>query len=149
MTTLRSLLSPGYEPGDGTMDGAQLIDGHWWHPLFGCDSLQYVVDNARQSPAPQVAIPAEQYQFNPKQSTTPMTFDPTSIEPPDELIRKRQASNTSFWDDYIFFARWGAAQMIKTDDLTDTVEDVIRGSERHHQAGCLCTIATELEGSNA
>ena len=41
-----------------------------------------------------------------------------------------------------------AAQIIKTDDLTDTVEDVIRGAERHHQAGWLCTIATELEGSN-
>lgn len=44
--------------------------------------------------------------------------------------------------------RAAAAQMIKTDDLTDTVEDVIRGAERHHQAGWLCTIATELEGSN-
>jgi hypothetical protein len=49
MTTLRSLLSPGYEPGDGTMDGAQLVGGHWWHPLLGSDSLQYVVDNARQA----------------------------------------------------------------------------------------------------
>ena len=41
-----------------------------------------------------------------------------------------------------------AGQMIKTDDLTDTVEDVIRGAERHHQAGGLHTIATELEGAN-
>ena len=39
-----------------------------------------------------------------------------------------------------------AAQMIKTDDLTGTFEDVIRGAERHHQAGLLWTIATELEG---
>ena len=39
-----------------------------------------------------------------------------------------------------------AGQMIKTDDLTDTVEDVFRGAERHHQAGLLWTIATELEG---
>ncbi len=42
--------------------------------------------------------------------------------------------------------RAAAAQMIKTDDLSDIVEDVIRGSERHHQAGWLHTIATELEG---
>ncbi len=41
-----------------------------------------------------------------------------------------------------------AAQMIKTDDLADTMEDVIRGAERHHQAGGLHTIATELEGAN-
>ena len=60
--TLRSLLSPGYEPGDGTIDGAQLVDGQWWHPCFGRDSLQYVVDNARQALAPEVAIPAEQWQ---------------------------------------------------------------------------------------
>jgi hypothetical protein len=42
--------------------------------------------------------------------------------------------------------RAAAAQMIKTDDLADTMEDVIRGAERHHQAGWLHTIATELEG---
>ncbi|MCE2836640.1 MAG: hypothetical protein LW834_06730 [Cyanobium sp. 49614_E6] len=61
MNALRALLNPGYEPGDGTMDGAQLIDGQWWHPVFGCDSLQYVVDNARQALGPEVAIPAEQW----------------------------------------------------------------------------------------
>jgi hypothetical protein len=44
--------------------------------------------------------------------------------------------------------RAAAAQMIKTDDLADTMEDVIRGAERHHQAGWLHTIATELEGAN-
>jgi hypothetical protein len=44
--------------------------------------------------------------------------------------------------------RAAAAQMIKTGDLTDTAEDIIRGAERHHQAGWLCTIAAELEGSN-
>jgi hypothetical protein len=42
--------------------------------------------------------------------------------------------------------RAAAMQMIKTDDLADTMEDVIRGAERHHQAGWLHTIATELEG---
>ena len=51
--TLRSLLNPSYEPGDGSADGAQLVDGQWWHPAFGCDSLQYVVDNARQALAPE------------------------------------------------------------------------------------------------
>lgn len=43
----QSLLSPAYEPGDGSAVGAQLVDGEWWHPVFGCDSLQDVVDNAR------------------------------------------------------------------------------------------------------
>ena len=62
MSTLRALLNPGYEVDDGSIDGAQLIDGQWWHPAFGCDSLQYVVDNARQALAPDVAIPGEQYQ---------------------------------------------------------------------------------------
>ena len=52
MTTLRALLNPGYSPGDMDMDGAQLVDGQWWHPCFGCDSLQYVVDNARQALIP-------------------------------------------------------------------------------------------------
>jgi hypothetical protein len=37
----------GYEPGDGSMDGAMLVDGEWWHPLFGCDSLQQVLDGVR------------------------------------------------------------------------------------------------------
>ena len=44
---LRALLQPGYEPGDGSADGAQQVDEEWWHPVFGCDSLQMVVDNAR------------------------------------------------------------------------------------------------------
>ena len=61
MSTLHSLLNPGYELNNGTIDGAQLVDGQWWHPCFGCDSLQYVVDNVRQALAPEVAIPAEQY----------------------------------------------------------------------------------------
>jgi hypothetical protein len=45
--TLRSLLHPAYEPGDGSADGAQLVDEQWWHPIMGCDSLQEVADNAR------------------------------------------------------------------------------------------------------
>jgi hypothetical protein len=59
--TLASLLHPAYEPGDGSADGAQLVDGEWLHPQFGCDSLQFVVDNAREALAPEVAIPGEQY----------------------------------------------------------------------------------------
>jgi hypothetical protein len=31
--------------------------------------------------------------------------------------------------------RAAAAQMVNTHDLTDAVEDVIRGAERQHQAG--------------
>jgi hypothetical protein len=46
-TDIRALLTPGYEPGDGSADGAQLVGGQWWHPVMGCDSLQIVVDNAR------------------------------------------------------------------------------------------------------
>jgi hypothetical protein len=44
--------------------------------------------------------------------------------------------------------RAAAAQMIKTDDLGNTIEDVIRGSERDYQAEWLHTIASELEGAN-
>ena len=33
--TLRALLHPAYEPGDGSADGAQLVDEQWWHPVFG------------------------------------------------------------------------------------------------------------------
>ena len=47
MTNLNAILQPAYEPGDGKADGAQLVDGEWWHPTFGCDSLQKVVDNVR------------------------------------------------------------------------------------------------------
>ncbi len=44
--TTSALLHPAYEPGDGSADGAQIVDGEWWQPAFGCDSLQIVVDNA-------------------------------------------------------------------------------------------------------
>ena len=50
MTNLNAILQPAYEPGDGSADGAQLVDGEWWHPVFGCDSLQNVVDNVRTMP---------------------------------------------------------------------------------------------------
>lgn len=44
---IKTLLRPGYENGDGTAEGAQLVDLAWYHPVMGCDSLQIVVDNAR------------------------------------------------------------------------------------------------------
>jgi hypothetical protein len=44
--------------------------------------------------------------------------------------------------------RAAAYQMINVGDLTDDLEDIIRGAERHHQAGRLCTIAAELEAPN-
>ena len=60
MTTLTSLLHPAYElaieDGEELAGGAQLVDCRWWHPQFGSDSLQYVVDNARQALAPEVAM---------------------------------------------------------------------------------------------
>ena len=66
MTTLASLLHPAYEPGDGIANGAQLVDGQWWHPVLGCDSLQVVVDNARsllnKGRGPLIATPGEEYQ---------------------------------------------------------------------------------------
>ena len=60
-----TLLHPAYElasaDGQENIEGAQLVDCQWWHPQFGCDSLQFVVDNARQALAPDAAIPAEQW----------------------------------------------------------------------------------------
>jgi hypothetical protein len=44
---VRQFMRPGYELGDGSMDGAMLVDGEWWHPMFGCDSLQNVLDAVR------------------------------------------------------------------------------------------------------
>jgi len=42
-----ALLHPAYEPDDGSADGAQMVGMAWWRPVMGCDSLQLVVDNAR------------------------------------------------------------------------------------------------------
>jgi len=46
--SLDKLLGPGYEPGHGVMDGAQLVEGEWYDPVNGCDSLQSVVDNLKR-----------------------------------------------------------------------------------------------------
>jgi hypothetical protein len=45
--TTSALLHPAYEPDDGSADGAQMVGMAWWRPAMGCDSLQLVVDNAR------------------------------------------------------------------------------------------------------
>ena len=45
--TTSALLHPAYEPDDGSADGAQMVGMAWWRPVMGCDSLQLVVDNAR------------------------------------------------------------------------------------------------------
>ena len=124
MITLRFLLSPGYEPGDGTMDGAQPVDGQWWHPVFGCDSLQYVVDNARQVPDLGYLPPSwrisQRFVFTrlppapvappctPQRG--PMTFDPGTIKPPQEFHEGLDNANWSPWTRDTLAARWGAAQ---------------------------------------
>jgi len=61
MSVLASLLHPAYELAEEIADDAQLVDCQWWDPQFGCDSLQFVVDNARKALAPEVAIPGERY----------------------------------------------------------------------------------------
>jgi hypothetical protein len=30
------------------MDGSQLVEGEWYDPVYGCDSLQSVVDNLKR-----------------------------------------------------------------------------------------------------
>lgn len=50
--TISGLLNPAYEiAGEEIADGAQLVDGEWWNPVMGCDSLQIVVDYARAANA--------------------------------------------------------------------------------------------------
>lgn len=36
--------SGGYEPGNGSMDGAQIVNGEWWQPVYGCDSLETTLE---------------------------------------------------------------------------------------------------------
>jgi hypothetical protein len=77
----------------------------------------------------------------------------TSLSPATKLVL---AAASKKWSDHLgcddspamvaAAFRVVAAQMIRTDDLTDAVEDEIRGAERQHQAGRLCAMAAELEG---
>lgn len=43
MTSTRRLLSPAYEPGDGQAPGSQLVNGEWFLPVYGCDSLEVFI----------------------------------------------------------------------------------------------------------
>jgi|688.fasta_scaffold232791_1 hypothetical protein len=69
------------------------------------------------------------------------------LSPAAQAIKHAIDEADSFWNEEVAAAtlQAAAAQMIRTDDLTDTAEDITRGAERHHQAGWLCTIASELE----
>ena len=46
---IRLLLDKAYFPEDAGSpdDGAQLVDGKWYLPVWGCDTLQYIVDGVR------------------------------------------------------------------------------------------------------
>lgn len=37
------LLRPAYEPGDGQAPGSQLVNGEWYLPVYGCDSLEMFI----------------------------------------------------------------------------------------------------------
>ena len=37
-------LTAGFERGDGSMEGAMQFASGWWHPKFGCDSLQVTLE---------------------------------------------------------------------------------------------------------
>jgi hypothetical protein len=40
-------LKSAYEKSDGTLiEGAQMVNGEWWNPVWGCDSLQIILENA-------------------------------------------------------------------------------------------------------
>ena len=43
---LRLLLDKAYTP-TGSDDGEQLVNGVWYVPVWGCDTLQYIVDGVR------------------------------------------------------------------------------------------------------
>jgi len=44
---VKRILNVGYEPiepGNSIGDSAQLINGQWYAPKWGCDTLQHVID---------------------------------------------------------------------------------------------------------
>lgn len=43
MMSTRQLLSPAYEPGDGQAPGSQLVNGEWYLPVHGCDSMEMFI----------------------------------------------------------------------------------------------------------
>jgi hypothetical protein len=40
MTSTQQFLRPAYEPGDGS----QFVNGEWYMPVYGCDSLQVFIE---------------------------------------------------------------------------------------------------------
>lgn len=48
---------PGYQPGTGREDGAQLVGGEWWAPEVGCDSLDATLEAIRDRIAPYLREP--------------------------------------------------------------------------------------------
>ncbi len=36
-----------YEPCDGCVENAQMVDGKWYAPLWGCDTLSKVLDDIK------------------------------------------------------------------------------------------------------
>ena len=44
---LRLLLDKAYMPTDSSYGDEQLVDGVWYVPVWGCDTLQYIVDAIR------------------------------------------------------------------------------------------------------
>jgi hypothetical protein len=44
MISTQQLLRPAYEPGDGQADGSQLVNGEWYMPVYGCDSLSMFIE---------------------------------------------------------------------------------------------------------
>ncbi len=51
--------------------------------------------------------------FNPKQSTTPMAFDPDSVTPSKELLEECNSNPGSVGRDCTLAARWGARQAVE------------------------------------
>jgi hypothetical protein len=149
MTTtpdIRALLHPGYELGDGSADGAQQVGGQWWHPVMGCDSLQFVVNNALATPPPEP--PTSQITFNDSSTEEVIRLDKEGFyykgqfiadageahrlmltflkqhatpepEPPtdDELIRAAEESGFVYKDDGCLFNSYQEGADIKTEVL--------------------------------
>lgn len=42
---MKSLLNKSFIKCDGSHAEDQIVNGQWWHPKFGCDSLQHLLDD--------------------------------------------------------------------------------------------------------
>jgi len=49
---IKAILAIGYEPiePDAVGEGAQIVDGQWYMPRWGCDTLQHVIEIIEQLP---------------------------------------------------------------------------------------------------